>query len=303
MLSARSIGQTIIALGYVSGAPTRGCRRIAFVITATQQEIKELYHYQGSNIDWLKGTLINNHVHVSNPKNFNDPWDCRPYFDPATVSDPASFTKWRELSEKWLGELPPDDRSYIEQRLGPERRSDQDLVVRIINSITAVVPKIIEERWRIYCLTTHPDSVLMWSHYADKHSGLCLQFDATEYPAGRAYQVLYRKELPALGPDIFTADKGMAEAVLLTKAIAWRYEDEYRILGRDESFDPAFSIVTKDDSIVLPPGSLKAVIVGCNAKLEPIRQLVREYAPGLAIRQAVRQPHKYKLEIIDVEPT
>jgi hypothetical protein len=29
---------------------------------------------------------------------------------------------------------------------------------------------------RIYCLTPKADSTLMWSHYADNHCGVCLEF-------------------------------------------------------------------------------------------------------------------------------
>jgi hypothetical protein len=29
----------------------------------------------------------------------------------------------------------------------------------------------------IYCVSTNYDDVLMWSHYADSHKGICLEFD------------------------------------------------------------------------------------------------------------------------------
>ena len=29
----------------------------------------------------------------------------------------------------------------------------------------------------ILCLTSNPDSVVMWSHYADKHRGIVIEFD------------------------------------------------------------------------------------------------------------------------------
>jgi hypothetical protein len=33
--------------------------------------------------------------------------------------------------------------------------------------------------WRLICASQVRDSVLMWSHYADKHMGLVLEFDAS----------------------------------------------------------------------------------------------------------------------------
>ncbi|MEI0566419.1 tetratricopeptide repeat protein [Brachyspira pulli] len=33
------------------------------------------------------------------------------------------------------------------------------------------------ERIKVACLTTHNDNTLMWSHYADKHQGICIEYD------------------------------------------------------------------------------------------------------------------------------
>jgi hypothetical protein len=94
----------------------------------------------------------------------------------------------------------------------------------------------------------------------------------------------------------------MAESVLLTKAAAWDYEAEYRLLGRNGSTDPAFSLTTDDDFLELSSGALTAVIAGCDANLEAIRGVVCQCAPNIALRQAIRQPHLYELEIVDVPP-
>jgi hypothetical protein len=36
--------------------------------------------------------------------------------------------------------------------------------------------------WRLVCLSEIHDSILMWSHYADNHTGLVLAFDTNEPP-------------------------------------------------------------------------------------------------------------------------
>ncbi len=37
------------------------------------------------------------------------------------------------------------------------------------------------QNWGVYCLCEKPDNLLMWSHYADAHRGICLQFDTKKF--------------------------------------------------------------------------------------------------------------------------
>ena len=67
--------------------------------TALQNGIPFLYHYQGFNPEYLASTLLNNEIHGSDPKNLNDPWDCKPMFDPHALDDPELLEReigWRE---------------------------------------------------------------------------------------------------------------------------------------------------------------------------------------------------------------
>jgi Protein of unknown function (DUF2971) len=42
----------------------------------------------------------------------------------------------------------------------------------------------------IYCLTPDPTSILMWSHYADHHRGICLEFDVANALFLKAWKVV-----------------------------------------------------------------------------------------------------------------
>jgi hypothetical protein len=46
------------------------------------------------------------------------------------------------------------------------------------------------------------------------------------------------------------------------------------------------------------PDALSAVIIGCEAKAESIKELVRKYAPQLPIKYAKKIGNKYKLGIV-----
>jgi hypothetical protein len=50
-------------------------------VTAAQSGIQKLYHYEPFCPKYLENMLADQRIHLSNPKNFNDPWDCYPCLD------------------------------------------------------------------------------------------------------------------------------------------------------------------------------------------------------------------------------
>ncbi|QKE63986.1 DUF2971 domain-containing protein [Aquipseudomonas campi] len=93
-------------------------------------------------------------------------------------------------------------------------------------------PDAVSEEWRekigILCLTEDPLNILMWSHYAQNHTGICIGFDTGELPFSSAMQINYREERPKAEFD----SDALIEHVLLTKSQHWKYEKEWRVLKR-----------------------------------------------------------------------
>jgi hypothetical protein len=58
-----------------------GADTTLIIQTAHELKISRLYHYQRFNPDWIRQILFDRKIYFSNPANFNDPWDCRPYFN------------------------------------------------------------------------------------------------------------------------------------------------------------------------------------------------------------------------------
>jgi hypothetical protein len=81
----------------------------------------------------------------------------------------------------------------------------------------------------VYCLTERPDSLLMWSHYAASHSGVCLEFDSAVVPFAIAQEVKYQRSRAPVSRVTETDEESM-EKSLLTKSDDWGYEHEWRIV-------------------------------------------------------------------------
>ncbi len=150
----------------------------------------------------MEDILQENHIHCSNPKNFNDPWDCKPYFDPASLDDPEQRRKWICFFKAMHADLTTDQQSNILRQLGPEWYENTALLQQSITKQTQSVSRNNDERYRIFCLTTEPTLLLMWAHDGNKHQGICLEFDATAEKVWQARRCVYVHKFPLLNADI-----------------------------------------------------------------------------------------------------
>jgi Protein of unknown function (DUF2971) len=139
----------------------------------------------------------------------------------------------------------------------------------------------------------------MWSHYADDHRGICLQFSVGNVLFSRAARVVYLPEYPKLMPWEINANPARVMELILTKSKDWDYENEYRIVSVDMPQDSVQFL--NDGFFRLPRGALQAVIIGCNVKdADQVTGAIRAADPKLTIKRAVRHPNLFKLQIVDM---
>jgi hypothetical protein len=258
--------------------------------------LNRLYHYEKFMPEYLTDVLTNQRVHCSDPMKLNDPWDCRPWFSSALIED-------RERLEKLIAWIfstvpaPPDSEEQL-SATKEQIRKDPEYRRRITEGLSRGFLELIPGRWKLYCLTPHADSTLMWSHYAENHRGICLEFSVDNDVFGTALEVRYLSSYPEWLPHSLA--EGDPSDILLTKSDDWQYEHEYRVICFAEGVARPItkhSLFIKDGFLGLPAGSLKAVITGCEAKHEEIAGLVENLAPHVNVKRAVRAPDRYRLQI------
>ena len=261
---------------------------------------QRLYHYEPFSPCNLEALLRDRRVRCSTPANLNDPWDCRPWFDAEFADNAEALRDWVEWALT-LDALTPGVRTSLKndlQVIVSACQRNPEIPKRTVIRQAKHAIQFLATYWRIYCLTARPCSTLMWSHYADNHRGICLEFTTREAPFQCAQKVVYRSEYPQWQPHILL--EARIEQALLTKSDDWEYEDEYRILSKksDAGGRAGDKVLISDDGyLTLPSDSLSSIIAGCEADCEPIAAIVARYSPGLPVRQAVREPNKYRLEI------
>jgi hypothetical protein len=89
-----------------------------------------------------------------------------------------------------------------------------------------------QSKLRVTCFTEDGNNPLMWSHYANNHTGVCLKFEPSKDSnfENAIFPVSYTDAL------VEAKDSSDLKKCLLTKLDSWSIEKEWRILSDKESF-------------------------------------------------------------------
>jgi hypothetical protein len=126
------------------------------------------------------------------PKRFNDPWDCQPCFSKALLDDAARYDRIVQWFVALGRKRSPSIGEEEHQRREVELQSNRKLLEWIIDEATQGLERAAAIQYRVYCLSTLADVPLMWSHYAQSHLGLCLEFSVQNELFCGALPVVYR---------------------------------------------------------------------------------------------------------------
>jgi hypothetical protein len=123
----------------------------------------------------------------------------------------------------------------------------------------------INKRVGLLCFSRHWDNPVLWSHYGERHRGLCLGFEVAD---AMIRPVTYSTKRFALRPDPLkpsgAPDQESVQKLMFTKYNHWRYEAELRAfvpLNPSESENGLFF------SEFGPQLKLTSVIVGALSSL------------------------------------
>ncbi|QND82807.1 Uncharacterized protein ChrSV_0579 [Chromobacterium vaccinii] len=183
-------------------------------------------------IEWLKAVLIGSKIHLSSRNDFNDPFDVSPRFiDTANDTEMASaISRSQARLQKWNVSPLKLAMKYIEFKSQREE---------LLNSIKLGIDEQLA-KIGIFCLSEANQNILMWSHYASNHTGLCVKFDMSADLSliGLIKKVEYTpgNERPTLEA---VKSRGIPEilAALSSKSKDWEYEKEWRVLKVDAAYE------------------------------------------------------------------
>lgn len=191
-----------------------------------KQYLYRYRHLNGEHREWTKRIITDYILYFASPSTFNDPFDCRVHYLSSFDTD-----EFRRQHIKRLKERIPDL-----NRKGRRAKATEDMKIlkpeEFIVQVTNGLQKDLDQVG-VLSLSASERNILLWSHYAAGHTGLCLKFIATNQTPffGSALPVNYDPTYPEI---CVTSSMGeQIDAFLLTKAKDWEYEREYRIIDHD----------------------------------------------------------------------
>ncbi len=156
-----------------------------------------------------------------------------------------------------------------------------------VNSLVQNEFDKLRNKFAIFCLSERNYNILMWSHYADKHSGICLEYECDKIK-NLILPVIYSNNIIDLSEDILNDNYSAIFKGALIKSNDWIYEKEWRILYKNTKID-------KDGFLIKFP-RVKSIYLGCNVNKndkKTITELANE--KGIDLYQMKMKKDKFEL--------
>lgn len=196
--------------------------------------------YSLANMRYLHSVLVGNRLYFTDPSEFNDPFEMIP-----AVFKTKTFKRVSESSKIISPEAV--DRALLEAW---EMYKEQ------------------YRKWGVSCFTEALDDIVMWSHYGDKHRGVCLIFDTTYKFFKGVMQVKYVSERPLI--PVFRKDPQEIIEIMRCKLQLWSHEKEWRLFRK-----------LRNRAYVFPKSSLKGIVFGCRCPAEDKDLILRRLMAGI----------------------
>jgi hypothetical protein len=256
----------------------------------TAFETMPLYKYQScpgddqeDKMEWVRQILVEHQLFFATRRFFNDPFDC---VIPSLSQIPGTFLK-RFVEECVDSKF--QNACEVEKLEMMSKLMSVNALEEIRQGLQSEVDKA-----GIVCFSKVRDDILMWAHYADKHKGLCFEFDGSINCRffGEAQPVEYEDYTPI--PLHEDKTRQMTRRAILTKSKHWIYEKEYRIVR------PKMAGKKLDYPIEL----LTGIIFGCMMP-EKVRESVRKWVDvgkcRVAFFEARPKTVEFGLDIVRID--
>jgi len=268
-------------------------------ITSIDGSKQVFYKYMPFDEDTSLKAITEGTMKFTCPLEFNDPFDCNPNYDQASIDEfEINRSDLIKKAAKLKGLSPAKYLQHKKKLAAPikQRMRSRDH------------HKVFMQEIGVCSLSLDPSNILMWSHYADNHRGFVIElyvpashkkakhdlaFNMTPLP------VFYKEQRPVYKYGMSENTGDQITKLLLTKAKKWEYEQEWRVINQEIG---AGIFPYNRDQLLL------SVIAGIRMpdedfkKLEAaVNDLKRSTLPNLRLFRAREHPTDYDV-IIEGHP-
>lgn len=269
------------------------------------------YIHQGViNIEKWEFEAFEGLVYPSSPLYFNDPYDCEFCFQADALEGILDRETYLHLLERRFS-LKQEEKNRILYSDNIERAMQivlqahggklSDSWMNILESGLSGCLNKIKDAVRVVCLSEVYDSMLMWSHYAQNHTGFCIEYDFEEKDMfyKHLHPVVYTKERYAVSKiDILDGNKEFLYKTTCRKSDVWSYEKEWRIITANYNKVMPQKLKYPNGNYVLDlKTNIKAFYLGAKI-LDNFKDEIIQFGKmnGIVVYQMMLSPKTYELQ-------
>ena len=254
----------------ISGYSSSNAKSIAHIGVANGQYPERLYKFYRLN-KYLLSSVANQYLWFDTFENYNDPYEGK--CNVKTRYTRKEIQNWLSKKYQIRGAIPAEFFKSFRQTLN--------------EGIEKAAKGV-----RVCCFTKGWENLLLWAHYADSYRGVCFEFDTTLLPDATSLLLPVKYKGKYKTVDYLRNEGEVALQMATTKANAWKYEEEFRLVRPNNSVQ----------KVPFNMSALSAVIVGpkCDVNGWYFRRLKNMLPPHVEIRYSDIDPKRYRLIIKEV---
>ncbi|ANQ21405.1 hypothetical protein BA893_06885 [Vibrio natriegens] len=260
----------------------------------------KLYKYRKFS-EFLIRELCSSNIYFSDPKLFNDPLDCSPVMINDLGDDELERLCFQMLAQR-RGEEGALERlenfRYYSQEYNNYEKQKESYLYQLQTEVMVQLDAVMKKRG-VLSLSSKYDSPLMWSHYADEHRGVCIEFDmdsAVRIPKAIDYDSVRGISAKLIHDYFVDGSESALEKIesqyFFNKAGEWRYESEWRLVSHKLGDNPA-------------PFKISAIYFGMrcdNWVIASIIKLLYQHESGIKFYKMFPDLSSFDLHKSELEP-
>ncbi|MDH6305936.1 hypothetical protein M2459_002723 [Parabacteroides sp. PF5-5] len=255
------------------------------VLDCIEQGFVPEFLYKYMNLKTLCDFVLeNNTLQFQSPISYNDPYECVANIDiNFTYEEALYYLSYCEST----GFIPPNIKEFIAFKTSVSLQEKELYFKKMLVDVW--------EKSSICCFSEINDEILMWSHYANEHKGVCLKFSLKDDLKffSMPHRVKYALELPVVN---MIRNPQSIIVPIFTKYEKWSYEAECRVFKQNENKGKEYNTFNKS--------ALREIIFGCRVEdfsIKMIKEKVKKQNfPNVSFKKCQVNDKEYKLNIFEV---
>lgn len=262
---------------------------------------ERLYKYRAFSNRTLDA-LIADQMFFADPGTFNDPLDTRATLDTDIDADALAAILARLVEQRVSAEMNAAAKTIrysgpktISHIAAHSRRRAEQVVAEIRYHATNpeydiedparflfgqyVEDELLRRYGKgIVSLAERANCPLMWSHYGDQHKGVCIGYSIPARATGDLHKISYggsrliaASAVAAMLDGDEVARRKVDDAVLTKKAIDWRYEREWRLIGPRGAQDSPLELQEVVFGMRCSPAVKFAIVRALEGRRRPVK--------------------------------